>query len=93
MCARVCVVVTRIRNPSQQEHIELDVRRRKALWRCKQRGWVEIDLLMGNWAAENIPKMSEEELLDLEVIIAQVTDRPTDPNPYRIVFECLFVCE
>mmetsp|Transcript_15227 Transcript_15227/g.21383 ORF Transcript_15227/g.21383 Transcript_15227/m.21383 type:complete len:144 (+) Transcript_15227:92-523(+) len=53
------------------EHLQLDVRRRKALWRCRQRGWVEIDLLMGNWAAEAIPRMTSEELDELETIIAQ----------------------
>mmetsp|Transcript_33619 Transcript_33619/g.65442 ORF Transcript_33619/g.65442 Transcript_33619/m.65442 type:complete len:144 (-) Transcript_33619:235-666(-) len=53
------------------EHLELDVRRKKALWRCKQRGWVEIDLLMGNWASENIPKMDDSQLEELELIIAQ----------------------
>ncbi|GAB5359961.1 hypothetical protein AAMO2058_000586600 [Amorphochlora amoebiformis] len=54
------------------EHRDLDTRRKKALWRCRQRGWVEIDLLMGNWAAENIPAMSDKQLGELEVIIAQV---------------------
>mmetsp|Transcript_46236 Transcript_46236/g.74364 ORF Transcript_46236/g.74364 Transcript_46236/m.74364 type:complete len:149 (-) Transcript_46236:116-562(-) len=56
---------------SLPEHVELDTRRKKALWRCRQRGWVEIDLLMGNWASEAIPRMSSEELDQLEVIIAQ----------------------
>lgn len=57
--------------PSRPSDATLDDRRKRALWRCKQRGWVEIDLLMGNWASEAIPKMSVDDLEDLEIIIEQ----------------------
>ena len=36
--------------------------RRKLLYRSKQRGWLEMDIMLGNWAAANLPRLQEAEL-------------------------------
>jgi len=41
---------------------ELDVRRKRLIYRSKQRGWLEVDLLLGTWASENVPTLTLEEL-------------------------------
>ena len=46
--------------------------RRRLLYRSQQRGWLELDLVMGEWAGKNLETMSDEglkeysELLDEE---------------------------
>lgn len=52
-----------------QKHIELPVddiaiRQKRLIYRAKQRGWLEVDLLLGTWASENVPKMQEGDELD-----------------------------
>ena len=37
----------------------LDATRRKLLYRSKQRGWLEMDIMLGNWAAANLPRLQE----------------------------------
>eukprot|EP00658_Telonema_sp_P-2_P050155 TRINITY_DN38200_c0_g1_i2.p1 TRINITY_DN38200_c0_g1~~TRINITY_DN38200_c0_g1_i2.p1 ORF type:complete len:164 (-),score=62.87 TRINITY_DN38200_c0_g1_i2:268-759(-) len=49
-----------------------DGMRRKLIYRAKQRGWLEMDLILGDWAATNLVDMEEfqlrqfEEILDME---------------------------
>ena len=45
---------------------ELDVRKKRLIYRSKQRGWLEVDLLLGTWANENVPNLSLEELDQFE---------------------------
>jgi len=52
-----------------QKHIKIPVndiatRQKRLIYRAKQRGWLEVDLLLGTWASENVPKMKEGEELD-----------------------------
>ena len=52
-----------------QKHIELPVddiaiRQKRLIYRAKQRGWLEVDLLLGTWASENVPKLKEGDELD-----------------------------
>ena len=52
-----------------QKHIELPLndiatRQKRLIYRAKQRGWLEVDLLLGTWASENVPKLEEGEELD-----------------------------
>ena len=46
-----------------------EVRRKRMIYRSKQRGWLEADLLMGSWAQENVPHLSKEELDEYEVVL------------------------
>eukprot|EP00537_Pseudo-nitzschia_pungens_P010243 CAMPEP_0172386112 /NCGR_PEP_ID=MMETSP1061-20121228/3712_1 /TAXON_ID=37318 /ORGANISM="Pseudo-nitzschia pungens, Strain cf. pungens" /LENGTH=220 /DNA_ID=CAMNT_0013115381 /DNA_START=175 /DNA_END=837 /DNA_ORIENTATION=+ len=43
-----------------------DTRRKRLVYRAKQRGWLEVDLLLGTWASENVPHLSEDELDQFE---------------------------
>ncbi len=52
------------------QHYDLDVRRRKLLWRATHRGTRELDLVLGGFAGANIAMMSEIELAELEQLVA-----------------------
>jgi antitoxin CptB len=48
----------------------LDIRRRRALYRAQHRGTKEMDLVIGGYAAAHVPGMSEGELAVFERLIA-----------------------
>jgi len=45
-----------------QQFGELDGERRRLLYRSKQRGWLEMDIMLGNWAAANLQRLETSEL-------------------------------
>ena len=50
---------------------ELDIRKKRLVYRSKQRGWLEVDLLLGTWASENVSlaELNESEnFVNLETI-------------------------
>ena len=49
------------------------VRRKRLIYRSKQRGWLEVDLLLGTWANENVPNLSDEELDQFEDFVNMET--------------------
>ena len=49
------------------------VRRKRMIYRSKQRGWLEADILMGSWAAENVPRLNEMELNYYEIMLDEET--------------------
>ena len=46
-------------------------RRKRMLYRCKQRGLLELDLLLGTWADENIMSLDDKQLDQLDDIIKE----------------------
>lgn len=50
-----------------------EVRRKRLLYRSKQRGWLEVDLLLGSWAAQHVPGLSAAELDEYEALLNQET--------------------
>lgn len=48
---------------------ELEVRKKRLVYRSKQRGWLEVDLLLGTWAAQNVPQLSLDELNEFEKFV------------------------
>ena len=52
---------------------ELDVRKKRLIYRSKQRGWLEVDLLLGTWANENVPNLSLEDLNQFEDFVNMET--------------------
>lgn len=51
----------------------LSLRQKRIIYRSGQRGWLELDVILGRWAASRVPTMSAEsdfnaieELLDAE---------------------------
>jgi len=46
-----------------------ETRIRRLVYRAKQRGWLEVDLLMGSWAQANAGGLSQEELDDFEELL------------------------
>ena len=59
---------------STRSSADLDVRRRKILFRAWHRGMREMDLIMGRFADAQIGNLSEEELDEFERLI-EVLDR------------------
>ena len=54
--------------------VDKDIARRKRMiYRSKQRGWLEADLLLGSWASINVPKLSENDLNDYEKLLKEET--------------------
>mmetsp|Transcript_58798 Transcript_58798/g.133100 ORF Transcript_58798/g.133100 Transcript_58798/m.133100 type:complete len:187 (+) Transcript_58798:97-657(+) len=49
------------------------IRRKRLVYRSKQRGWLEVDLLMGTWAEEHVHSLCEEEMDQYEDILNQET--------------------
>lgn len=55
------------------KHEELEVRRKRLIYRSKQRGWLEVDLLLGTWAHQNVPQLSAKQLDEYESFVNQET--------------------
>lgn len=60
-------------DPTQSETSNLDIRRKRLIYRSKQRGWLEVDLLLGTWAHENVPKLAQSELDEYERFVNMET--------------------
>ena len=66
------------------------VRRKRLIYRSKQRGWLEVDLLLGSWASENVPTLSKDEcdayehILNCETIDIFNFITGKDPVPPRL---------
>ncbi len=50
---------------------DLDPRRRRILYRCWHRGIREMDLVLGQFAEDNIAGLSDDQLDELEIIMAE----------------------
>lgn len=70
---------------------DLDPRRRRILYRCWHRGIREMDLVFGQFAEEQIADLSEAELDEFEIIMAEedadlnswITGAVAIPEHYR----------
>lgn len=49
------------------------VRRKRMIYRSKQRGWLEADLLLGSWAVDNVPLLTAAELDEYEILLKEET--------------------
>jgi len=54
------------------------VRRRRLLFRARQRGWLEVDVVLGHWVAAHVADMSEGEVAVAEKLLTAET-----PELYR----------
>jgi antitoxin CptB len=48
---------------------EIDVRRKRLLWRATHRGIREMDLILGGFVAQNLERFSEGDIAELERIM------------------------
>jgi succinate dehydrogenase assembly factor 2 len=53
--------------------IEIYVRKKRLIHRCLQRGWLEVDLLLGTWARNNVMSLSLDELNEFEDFVNSET--------------------
>jgi succinate dehydrogenase assembly factor 2 len=61
-----------------KKHIEiptddLETRRKRLIYRSKQRGWLEVDLLLGTWASDFVPTLNDEDLDEFENFVNMET--------------------
>jgi succinate dehydrogenase assembly factor 2 len=56
-----------------KQESNIDIRRKRLLYRSKQRGWLEVDLLLGTWAYTHVPTLSESELDEYETFVNMET--------------------
>ena len=47
--------------------------RKQLLYRSKQRGWLEVDIILGSWASDNLSNMDKDKLVKYEKILNQDT--------------------
>jgi len=59
---------------STRSSADLDMRRRRVLFRAWHRGLREMDLILGRFADERLPSMTDDDLADFEQLI-EVPDR------------------
>jgi succinate dehydrogenase assembly factor 2 len=52
---------------------DLETRRKRLIYRSKQRGWLEVDLLLGTYASRFVPKMNTDELDQFEDFVNMET--------------------
>jgi len=50
---------------------DVEVRRKRLLYHCKQRGILELDIVLGGWARANIHNLSSTELDHLEELVSE----------------------
>ena len=48
-------------------------RRKRMIYRSKQRGWLEADILMGSWAVQYVPTLTTAQLDEYETILNEET--------------------
>jgi succinate dehydrogenase assembly factor 2 len=53
--------------------MEIYVRKKRLIHRCMQRGWLEVDLLLGTWARNNVMSLSLDELNEFEDFVNSET--------------------
>lgn len=76
----------------------LEARKKRLIWRSKQRGWLEVDLLLGSWAVERVAQLRAKELdeyerflnletIDIFKVISQQLAPPPDLKDSKVVAE------
>jgi len=53
--------------------VELKDRQKRLIYRSKQRGWLEVDLLLGTWASQHVESLNAEELDQFEDFVNMET--------------------
>jgi len=77
------IKVSEKNNYLRTKHLEIEgnlnshdkdlVRRKRMIYRSKQRGWLEADILLGSWAVLHVPSLSNNELDEYEIILNEET--------------------
>lgn len=50
-----------------------NILRKELLYHSRQRGWLEVDIILGSWATDNIHKLSEKQLNNYKCFLSQET--------------------
>lgn len=60
-------------NKTNEDDVALMIRRKRLIYRCMQRGWLEVDLLLGTWASQNVMSLTIDELDEFEEFVNSET--------------------
>lgn len=73
------------------EEYDEQTHKRKLIYRSNQRGWLEVDILLGRWAKSHVMDLSKSELIDYEKVLNLETieifyaiTKPIDQVPIAI---------
>lgn len=58
---------------ANNDDVALMIRRKRLIYRCMQRGWLEVDLLLGTWASQNVMSLTVDELNEFEEFVNSET--------------------
>ena len=50
-----------------------EAHKKRLVYRSKQRGWLELDLVLGAWATLHVPELNAAELVEYENILNEET--------------------
>lgn len=68
------ILARHIQLPAEDENdTGLENRRKRLIYRSKQRGWLEVDLLLGTWASMHVPTLNTHELNEFERFVNMET--------------------
>lgn len=45
------------------------MRQRRIIYRSRNRGWLELDILFGGWASKHVPNMDEAQVSAVEALL------------------------
>ena len=60
-------------NIGSDDDVALFIRKKRLIYRCLQRGWLEVDLLLGTWASQNVMSLNIDELNEFENFVNSET--------------------
>ncbi|GMH62579.1 hypothetical protein TL16_g03504, partial [Triparma laevis f. inornata] len=59
--------------PATADSDAVSIRRKRLIYRSKQRGWLEVDVLLGTWAHQNVASLDATQLDEFETLVNEET--------------------
>eukprot|EP00742_Colponemidia_sp_Colp-10_P005254 GILJ01005612.1.p1 GENE.GILJ01005612.1~~GILJ01005612.1.p1 ORF type:complete len:140 (-),score=19.92 GILJ01005612.1:249-641(-) len=56
-------------NSDNPPELDLEAVRRQLMYRSRQRGWLELDIIIGEWAQKNLNTLDRDQLLEYQKVL------------------------